>query len=258
MKLKKLEVKTQAQLKKSFKKQLKFLNENFIILLENPYIVLKEAENLGKWLEVDTKIDIENFWQAMWIYEIVNIVLKNWKAQTDRGYTAMFKIFEKDLMALWVDFNLENKYAVDYFESLETLYLSDRKWSITATTKAWIISLLKTRIETQETPQEVSKKIQALDKNIFAPSRAELIATREIWKANEVGWNAVVQQLRDKWAKVEKKWLTVNDDRVEPSHTQNQDDWWIDLNARFSWTGDLIAPANNNPRCRCTVTYNIL
>jgi hypothetical protein len=194
----------------------------------------------------------------MWLYEIVDIVVKNWKVQTDRWYTAMFSFLEKDLIALWVDFNLENKYAIDYFANLETLYLSNAKWSITATTKTWIINLLKDWIEKQETPTEISKKIQALNKNIFSPSRAELIATREIWKANEIGGRAVVQQLTDKWARVKKKWLTVNDSKVTETHLQNQEQGWIDVNEVFLGTGDDIAPASDNPRCRCTVTYDVL
>jgi hypothetical protein len=64
-KLKKLEIKTQVELKKSFKKQLKFLNENFLILVENPSLVLREADILEKSLLSDTKLDIENFWKKM-------------------------------------------------------------------------------------------------------------------------------------------------------------------------------------------------
>jgi len=80
---KRLEVKTQSELMKSFRDQYKFINENFIILLENPSLVMQEYERYEKGLEEDTKEDIENFWKAMGVYKIVDIVMKNSRKQLE-------------------------------------------------------------------------------------------------------------------------------------------------------------------------------
>lgn len=253
-----LEAKTQSQLMKSFKKQYDFINENFIILLENPSLVLKEYDKYEKSLEEDTQEDIENFWRAMWVYTIVDIVTNNASKQLAIWYKQTYRQFKDEALQLWIDFNVENPYAVEYLEGLETLYLSNFKWSITLTTKSKIIDIIRTGILEQQTPQEVWEQISKLNKNIFSRNRAQLIATREIWKANEVWWRTVVQQFTDKWAAVQKQWLTVNDSRVTPSHLVNQEQWWISVNETFAGTWDDIAPASDNPRCRCTVTYRVL
>jgi len=255
---KRLEVKTQSELMKSFRDQYKFINENFIILLENPSLVMQEYERYEKGLEEDTKEDIENFWKAMGVYKIVDIVMKNSRKQLEIWYKQTFRKFKKEAVQLWIDFNIENPYAIEYLNNLETLYLSNFKWSITLTTKSKIIDIIRTWIIEQKTPSEVWKEITGLNKNIFDRSRAELIATREIWVANEEWARAVTKQFTDKGAAMEKSWITVNDSRVTPSHMLNQEQWWISINETFWWTWDDIAPASNNPRCRCTTSYRIL
>lgn len=54
---------------------------------------------------------------------------------------------------------------------------------------------------------------------------------------------------------VEKEWMTVHDGRVTPSHTANEAQGRIPLSQPFEPTGDMIPPASDNPRCRCTVKY---
>lgn len=56
---------------------------------------------------------------------------------------------------------------------------------------------------------------------------------------------------------VMKYWSTVNDNRVTPTHTQNQNNGWIMLDEAFTGTGDKIAPASDNPRCRCAIEYKV-
>lgn len=219
---------------------------------------MKEYDRYDKWLEDDTREDIENFWQAMGVYNIADIVVRNAQKQLAIGYKQTYRQFKKEAAELGIDFNVENVYAVEYLTALETLHLSNFKGSITLTTKSKIIDIIREGIITQKTPTEVWEEITKLNKNIFARSRAQLIATREIGVANEIGARSVTQQFVDKWAAMQKKWLTVNDNRVEPSHTVNQEDGWIPINETFSWTWDDIAPASNNPRCRCTVTYRVL
>lgn len=49
----------------------------------------------------------------------------------------------------------------------------------------------------------------------------------------------------------------MNDNRVTRSHTANQNQGWIHIDKLFTGTGDKIAPASDNPRCRCAIQYEI-
>jgi len=67
--------------------------------------------------------------------------------------------------------------------------------------------------------------------------RANTIAIREIWiwyekwKEETINWYLS----ENPWKKVFKKWVTVWDSRVTPSHTQNEKDGWILKDQSFSW-----------------------
>ena len=78
-------------------------------------------------------------------------------------------------------------------------------------------------------------------------SRSELIANMELNYASSQGTLETMK--RNKVDK--KKWLTVDDERVRPTHLANQQQGAIAVTDAFS-SGDDAPPADFN--CRCTIT----
>lgn len=92
---------------------------------------------------------------------------------------------------------------------------------------------------------------------MFSKNRADLIAINQIGKAKQYGEWIANKEYSDAGYLVLKYWSTVNDNRVTRSHTANQNQGWIHIDKYFTGTGDKIAPASNNPRCRCAIQYEI-
>jgi Phage Mu protein F like protein len=83
-------------------------------------------------------------------------------------------------------------------------------------------------------------------------SRAHLIAVTEVGNAYETGGAIVVQDLQNAGLTMEKKWLTVGDDRVSAGCKANQDEGWIPFSQAFS--SGHQHPLRF-PGCRCTTLY---
>jgi hypothetical protein len=83
-------------------------------------------------------------------------------------------------------------------------------------------------------------------------SRAHLIAVTEAGQAYESGNEMVVRDLQDAGLRMEKKWLTVGDDRVSAGCRANEAEGWIPLE-RSHRSGDM-RPLRF-PGCRCTELY---
>ncbi len=83
-------------------------------------------------------------------------------------------------------------------------------------------------------------------------SRAHLIAVTEIGNAYEAGSALIVRDLQDAGLQMEKKWLTVGDDRVSDGCRNNQAQGWIPLAQSFS--SGHQHPLRF-PGCRCTALY---
>lgn len=176
-----------------------------------------------------------------------------------------------------ISFSLTNKQAVKWLKNkkiVETakpgsaawtkaaneLRLSNYKGNIHTTTKERIKNILSQAANEGWSYNRTADAIRAAgESGVFSKARGELIAVREIGSAYEQGKFIPV----DDFAKAfpdrqpEKSWLTKNDNRVTPSHTKNQDQGWIKHDEEFTGTGDLTAPADTNPRCRCVTVYRI-
>lgn len=83
-------------------------------------------------------------------------------------------------------------------------------------------------------------------------SRAHLIAVTEIGNAYEAGSALIVRDLQDAGLQMEKKWLTVGDDRVSAGCRSNQAEGWIPFAQSFS--SGHQHPLRF-PGCRCTTLY---
>lgn len=104
---------------------------------------------------------------------------------------------------------------------------------------------------------QIADKITELDPVVFSRNRANIIAIHEVGTAYQYGEYLPMKELKNNGEKVRKYWSTVHDDKVTATHTQNEGDGWVALDHHFSGTGDLLAPASDNPRCRCAILYKI-
>lgn len=159
-----------------------------------------------------------------------------------------------------ISFDVVNSEASNYIQLLEDLHLSEKQWSIYRTTKAEILEILDQWVNEWLSYGQLADKIEETQPFVFSKARAELIAVTEIWRAYEF-WNWLpMKDIQDQWWTVLKEWITAWDDKVRASHNANSSDWFIPLDQRFSWTGDLYAPAKRvDPfRCRCATWYKVL
>lgn len=156
-----------------------------------------------------------------------------------------------------IDFSIPTKPEAIYIEALKWLHLSQRKWSISLTTSERIQDAVVKWVKNWLSYSEIADTIEELDPFVFSRNRAELIAINQVGKAYQFWEFRASQELVNQWYSVYKKWSTVHDSRVTKTHTQNEEDWWVMLEKKFSWTGDIIPPASDNPRCRCSLLYHV-
>lgn len=200
-------------------------------------------------------LDSLSFFLDSYISPLVNALINKIRPIIKRGA----KDHEKaDLIPKFeIDFSIPTKPEAVYVEALRAMHLSQRKWSITLTTVDRIKTAVNEWIKNGLSYSQIADRIEELDPFVFSRSRAELIAINQVWKAYQFWEYRASQALAAEWYHVTKKWSTVHDAKVTPSHTQNEEDWWVALDKRFSWTLDIIPPASDNPRCRCSLLYHV-
>lgn len=163
-----------------------------------------------------------------------------------------FRARKNRLTRLGIDFRLDHPLAVEYLESDRPLLLA----KMTETTKQHIKPIIVRGAAEGLSPQQVAKQIS--ENFAFSKTRSIMIASNEIGNAYEFGNYVTMKTAEEQGFKSEKQWLTVGDDRVTATHTENEDQGWIPLDETFKGTGDQQAPASDNPRCRCTTEYRII
>lgn len=160
----------------------------------------------------------------------------------------------------WIDFNinfwLKSEPAQQYLDNLINIHSSNiRNWSIGATTHTRIMKLIRDWFSENLSYTQIAEQITDLDPLVFSKARAENIAVSEIWQAFEFWKYRTMQEWKQEWEVIMKQWQSVHDNKVRPTHLQNESDWRINFDGRFSWTWSLIAPEGN--RCRCRTIYFI-
>jgi hypothetical protein len=139
--------------------------------------------------------------------------------------------------------------------------LSNASGNIHSTTVERINEILYDSYEQGKTYQQTARLIKEQgDAGVFSQARGEMIAVREIGLAYEEGSYEPMLELKEQNPdrSVEKFWSTVGDDKVTETHTQNEEEDWVDLDFVYEATGgDDHAPGSDNPRCRCTQLYRI-
>jgi len=162
-----------------------------------------------------------------------------------------FRVKKSKLDQIGISFDLSNPLAIEYLQTDRPLVLA----KIKETTKELIKPILIESATIGRSPQETAKLIK--DNYAFSKSRSQMIAQNEIGNAYEEGNLIPMKDAEAEGYTSTKAWLTVNDDKVEATHLQNQAQGFISLDKNFTGTDDERAPASNQPRCRCTTLYEI-
>lgn len=154
-----------------------------------------------------------------------------------------------------VNFSLTNPRAIAYSEA----HAGEAITNIDRTTKDDIRRIIVAGISDGASYSEVAANIKAryVQYAVGVPqrhirSRAELISVTEIGNAYQAGNHIAAQSIAATGVKMEKSWLTSNDDRVSDGCTANQDDGWIDIEAAHS--SGHQTPLRF-PGCRCVEQY---
>lgn len=152
-------------------------------------------------------------------------------------------------------FGLANPRAVAYLEAhgyglisqIDSVTRGNIATIVTnGTAEGWSYNRVAREITSLYSEMAVGKPQQHID------SRAHLIAVTEAGNGYEEGNLAVVRDLEDGGLRMEKKWLTVGDDRVSDGCQANQAEGWIPVAQAFQ-SGH--ARPLRFPGCRCTTEY---
>lgn len=257
------EIKISTVLQKSLKKQYNYLKDNWKDIYENnSKLIYWEYEYLNNiTTEIYSKdfyIDPERspmdwFWRNMWVYNMIDWVKDYVRKVVEKWYKRRYRLRDSIMKNNW--FLYQDKIPIDYMNLFWELNLSDYRWSISRTTKFDIVSLLKEGLDNNDTVDTIATKINGLDWKLFSPARAKLIAKTEVGRAYEY-WNYIpAKQLNSIGKPIVKYWSTVRDERVRPSHTDNEMQGWVKFDTEYFATWTQISWTEIN--CRCTMLYEI-
>lgn len=153
-------------------------------------------------------------------------------------------------------FDLQNPRAVEFMR--EALNRSSR---ITDETFRQIRDILTAGVRDGRSYGEMARALREKWRQFAAPvpqrhlrDRAGLIAVTEIGNAYSAGTMMAAEALAARGFRMEKSWLTVGDERVEPECSGNEAEGWIPLDTEFS-SGDQRPLAH--PGCRCALLTRV-
>lgn len=216
------------------------------------------APNLIRKLDNATKKSITDKLKKMPKKEQIANDINDRQATTlERG--AKRAIATHSLGKFGIGYDTVNKRAKEFLGGKLSHELSDYRGTIQETTVERISTILYDAYESGKSYQETSKLIQAQGKSgVFSQARGELIATREIGIAYETGNFLPMKEFSDQYPdrQVVKYWDTVGDDRVTEECQANENQGELELDDKFK-SGDMTAPREENPRCRCTTITKI-
>lgn len=156
-----------------------------------------------------------------------------------------------------VDLGASFDLSTDVIQALMAERAADRISGINATTRDIVRDILVDGAEQRRSYSDVARTLRQRFDEFRGPARqrhirdrAELIAITEVGQAYVDGQLASVQGLIDAGIEMEKKWLTVGDDRVSDGCQANQGAGWIDFDETFP--SGHSAPLRF-PGCRCSV-----
>lgn len=206
--------------------------------------VLREAWSADDWLAIFDRISGET--RRLFLDPIQS------GAATALELAALDVIAE---LSVDIAFTLANPRAVMYLQEHGYGLISQ----IDAVTRGNIATIVDNGVAEGWSYNRIADEISSLysemaigKPQLHIDSRAHLIAVTESGNAYEAGGVIVVQDLQDAGLMMEKKWLTVGDDRVSAGCAGNESEGWIPFVQPFS--SGHMRPLRF-PGCRCTVLY---
>ena len=173
------------------------------------------------------------------------------------------KLLQAGMTAAATELDLETTFDLAHPEAVAYLEQkgADRVTKIRDTTRDRLRTLLTRAADEGWSYARTAREISALYRSMAGPqrgvaqvshlrSRAEAIAVFELGDAYEHGNMLVAKDLQASGLEMQKKWLSVGDDRVRPEHRANQEQGWIPLDDAFQ-DGNDRPPSD--PGCRCTL-----
>jgi hypothetical protein len=147
-----------------------------------------------------------------------------------------------------IAWNLQNPEAVEYARE----HAAEQVTKINDTTRSGINSIIVRAVDEGWSYDRVSDVIGGYFEEFATGGdnpRSRRVAIFELGDSYEAATEILGGQLIDAGLKMEKRWLTVGDDRVRPSHRDNQGQGWIPFADDFG-SGDSRPPTD--PSCRCS------
>jgi len=239
---------TLAPLEKKLEKQL-----GLAFAAQGKLFLDKFAANKSKFSEALTPSDWIGMWNA-----VTGATEQLFLDPIQNAVTASMDAAAEELIAdLEVDytFDLENPLAVEYVEEHGAELVAD----INSTTRDYLKTVITEGTEQGWSYDRMAKAIsdRFVDFAVGRPqdhidSRAHLVAVTETGMAYEHGNFIVAKDLTKAGLKMEKKWSTMGDSKVDPHCLANEAQGWIPIDKRFS---DGSMQPLSHPGCRCTALY---
>ena len=258
------EAKIYSIVQKSFKKQRKYLEENIRELYENHVYVINIEYNIlqnehvhlypdKKGWKDEIRWDDPMAWfrRAMWVEELIENLWLPIEKTFEHWYKKQYRKFRKLLNENWIDYYPEK--ASEYASKRWELNLSNYKWSISHTTKRDVINTLKNGIDNHLSWTDIQDEINKIDDKLFWLPRARAIAVTETAKAYEFWNRQPIDALQNLWIQMQKKRLTVWDDRVRPEHMECEEEGRVPVDYIYPSVLTDMPPWWVN--CRCTLQY---
>lgn len=167
------------------------------------------------------------------------------------GGGQLFETLGTDAGELGISWNLENPRAVAYANQHAAAQVS----RIDDTTRAYLNSLISQATDEGWSYTKLSRAIGERFTEYATGGdnpRSRRIAVFELGDAYEAGNMQAAHQMEAAGLVLEKKWLTVGDGRVRPSHQDSQAEGWRPLDHVFASGGER-SPTDSG--CRCVMLY---
>lgn len=237
------------------------------MLLKNATVAAQESIPVLGGLMLASSLREASLSQAGWLEEwdrvaaeTMELLLDPVQLAAEAGMTAGAAAIGKQL-EIDTAFNLQNPRAVDYLDAHGAEYVS----GINETTRERIRTIVRDGAKRGASYTEVAKDIADMFVEFAGSSsivdilvgnvkrsRAEVVAIYELGSAYEHGSRILIDDLAAGGLIMQKSWLTVGDERVDPHCAENQAAGWIPLEDAFP-SGHQQPLAHVN--CRCTTLY---
>ena len=221
----------------------------------------KELKSLGEWI---VKLVEQQEWERSIENDLQEYIEMRWlktRQRISRDLSNLYMLGARYINKAvnWnVDLEKVNLMAVRRVNSLKSLAGTNIEWSINQTTFNRVREIISDGLFDGSSYKEIGNNIQSqIGAGVFSKERADLVAVNTVGNAYEQGRLASMEDLVRQGYLVEKIRDTVWDSRVTPECRRNEEQGRITFKEnRPSW--DNAAPRASNPRCRCTIDYQIL